>query len=81
MILLYQVPKEQFLTLTFKGALREEGWRWIAERPVASDKVPGGGHLSNVSLFLALSFCLKIVGLRVEGLVRFRKKLSVWKQT
>ena len=54
---------------------------WLAERPVVSDKVPGGGHLSMFSLFLALLFCLKIVGLRVEGLVRFRRKLSVWKDT
>ena len=54
---------------------------WIAERAVASDKVPEGGHLSIFSLFLALLFCLEIVGLCLEGLVRFRKKLSVWKYT
>ena len=35
------------------------GWRWIAERPVASDKVPEGGHLTIFSPFLSLSFCFK----------------------
>ena len=54
---------------------------WIAERPVALDKVPEGGHLSIFSLFLSLLFCLKIVGLRLECLVRIRKKQSVWKHT
>ena len=38
---------------------RERGWRWIAERPVASDKVPEGGHLSIFSPFLSLLFCFK----------------------
>ena len=41
-----------------------------------SVKVPKGGNFSIFSLFLSLFFCLKIVGLRLEGLVRFRKKLS-----
>ena len=35
------------------------GWRWIAERQVASDKVLEGGHLSIFSPFLSLLFCFK----------------------
>ena len=41
-----------------------------------SDKVPKGGNLSIFCLFLSLFFCLKMVGLRLESLVRFQKKLS-----
>ena len=51
-------------------SLREEGWRWIAERRFASENVPEGGHISIFSLFLSVLFCLKIVSLRVEGVVR-----------
>ena len=68
------------IVLIQRQAMREEGWRWTAERPV-QDKVPEGGQLSIFSLFLPLLFCLKIIGLRAEGLVRFWKKLSVWKHT
>ena len=42
MILPYQVQMEQFFfTFNFKGALREEWWRWRGKRPVASDMAPG----------------------------------------
>ena len=52
------------------------GWKWIAECPVASDKVPEGGYLSIFSLFSPSYFVLKII-----GLATFVWKLSVWKHT
>ena len=45
---------QHFESQNMVGLLREEGWRWIEERLVTSDKVSEGGHLSFFSLFLAL---------------------------
>ena len=53
------IPKGWHVGSYLEKNERKGGWRWIAERPVASDKVPEGGHLSIFSPFLSFLFCFK----------------------
>ena len=60
--------------------LREEGWRWIVEGLVTSDKVPEGGHLF-LFPFSRPHICLDIVASFERSGNRFLNKQGVWKHT